>query len=43
LQPISWNDFFEKFDKEKLVMIYQEEKVNGEPSYFCKFVSQDSQ
>jgi len=43
LQPISWNDFFEKFDQEKLAMIYQEEKVNGEPSYFFKFVSRDSE
>lgn len=32
LQPISWNDFFEKFDQEKLAMIYQQEKVNGELS-----------
>jgi len=43
LQPISWNDFFEKFDQEKLAMVYQEEKVNGEPSYFSKFVSRDSE
>jgi hypothetical protein len=39
LNPISWEDFFEKFDKEKLAMVYQEEKANGEPSFFCKFVS----
>jgi len=32
LQLISWHDFFEKFDQEKLAMIYQQEKVNGEPS-----------
>jgi hypothetical protein len=32
LQLISWHDFFEKFDQEKLAMIYQQEKVNGELS-----------
>jgi len=38
LEPISWEDFFEKFDQEKLAMIYQEEKADGEESTFCKFV-----
>ncbi|OAI51582.1 hypothetical protein AYO47_07005 [Planctomyces sp. SCGC AG-212-M04] len=41
LEPISWKDFFEKFDKEKLAMVYQEEKANGEPSFFCKFVNRE--
>lgn len=39
LKPISWNAFFEKFDNEDLVMLYQDEKVSGEGSTFCKFVS----
>jgi hypothetical protein len=38
LEAISWDDFFEKFDEEKLAMIYQEEKADGEESTFCKFV-----
>lgn len=38
LEPISWDDFFDKFDKENLEMIYQEEKADGEESTFCKFV-----
>lgn len=38
LEPISWDDFFEKFDQENLAMIYQEEKADGEESTFCKFV-----
>jgi hypothetical protein len=41
LGPVSWEDFFEKFDKEKLAMIYQEEKADGEPSFFCKFVNRE--
>src|ERR1700709_298135 len=38
LEPISWDDFFEKFDGEKLALVYQEAKADGDPSYFCKFV-----
>ncbi|MBL9095244.1 MAG: hypothetical protein JNL96_28755 [Planctomycetaceae bacterium] len=41
LEPISWDAFFEKFDSEKLAMIYQEEKADGDDSTFCKFVSRD--
>jgi len=39
---VSWEEFFEKFDEAGLAMIYQEEKADGEESYFCKFVSRDS-
>jgi hypothetical protein len=39
LEPISWEEFFEKFDKAGLAMIYQEETSNGKTSYFCKFVA----
>lgn len=42
LKSISWNAFFEKFDAEGLVMIYQDEKASGEESTFCKFVSRES-
>ena len=42
LQPISWNEFFDKFDREKLAFLYQEETSDGNMSRFCKFVSQDS-
>jgi len=42
LEPISWEDFFKKFDKAKLAMVYQDEKADGSPSYFCKFISQES-
>ena len=42
LKPVSWDAFFEKFDAEKLVMIYQDEKADGEGSTFCKFVSKET-
>jgi hypothetical protein len=38
LEPITWDEFFTKFDEEKLAMIYQEEGSGGDKSYFCKFV-----
>ena len=38
LEPISWDDFFEKFDQENLAFLYQDQKADGEPSFFCKFV-----
>ena len=41
LEPIEWDDFFEKFEREKLTFLYQEEKADGEPSFFCKFVSRE--
>ncbi|HEX6963801.1 MAG TPA: hypothetical protein VF175_18180 [Lacipirellula sp.] len=41
LEPISWDDFFQKFDEEGLAFVYQEQKADGEPSHFCKFVSRD--
>jgi hypothetical protein len=39
LEPISWEDFFAKFDEENLAMVYQEEGTDGDTSYFCKFVA----
>src|SRR5437868_8069144 len=42
LEPISWEEFFQKFDEEKLALVYQEEKADGKTSYFCKFVNRDS-
>lgn len=39
LQPISWEDFFEKFEAEGLAFVYQEATASGELSRFCKLVS----
>jgi len=39
LEEISWEDFFNDFDQERLDFLYQEKKTNGEMSTFHKFVS----
>ena len=39
LEPVSWDEFFEKFDKNDLVMLYREETEEGGESRFFKFVS----
>lgn len=38
LEPISWQEWFKKFDREKLALLYQEEKASGEDSTFFKLV-----
>jgi len=40
-EEISWSDFFEKFDAEKLDFLYQERKADGESSTFHKFVNRE--
>jgi hypothetical protein len=42
LEPISWEEFFEKFDAEELEMVYQDQTAEGETSYFCKFVERET-
>jgi hypothetical protein len=39
LEEISWEEFFEKFDKEKLAFLYQEETSDGATSRFHKFIA----
>lgn len=38
LEPLSWDDFFQKFDEEKLAFLFQEKTAEGKQSHFCKFV-----
>jgi hypothetical protein len=38
LEPISWEDFFKKFDDEHLSFLYQEKTADGKTSRFHKFV-----
>jgi hypothetical protein len=38
LEEIGWEDFFEKFDEEKLAFLYQDETADGGKSRFFKFV-----
>lgn len=42
LEPISWDDFFRKFDRENLALLYQEETADGEKSHFNKLVSRET-
>jgi len=41
LEPIGWEEFFEAFDHDNLVFLYQE-TINGKPSRFFKFVSRET-
>jgi len=41
LEHISWDEWFEKFDKENLAFLYQETTADGEESRFFKVVSRD--
>ncbi len=41
LQEISWEEFFEKFDKNDLELILQDKTADGEQSNFNKFVHPD--
>jgi hypothetical protein len=40
LEPIDWDDFFEKFEENELAFLYQDEK-DGQTSRFCKLVSRE--
>lgn len=41
LEPISWEEFFKKFDESELALVYQEETASGERSNFNKLVRRD--
>ena len=42
LEQISWEEFFEKFDREKLALVYQETTARGQKSNFNKIVSRET-
>ena len=42
LEPISWEDFFGKFDERDLALVYQEQTAGGERSNFNKLVSAET-
>jgi hypothetical protein len=42
LQPIDWEDFFDKFDERGLALVYQEHTADGQKSNFNKLVDRDS-
>lgn len=39
LEPIGWEEFFDKFEKAKLALLYQEQTESGELSRFNKLVN----
>lgn len=43
LGKISWDDFFDKFEKEKLAFLYQDKTDDGSESRFHKFVQRELQ
>ncbi len=38
LEPLSWDEFFEKFEESQLAFLYQDTTTDGSPSRFSKFV-----
>jgi hypothetical protein len=42
LEPITWEEFFEAFDANKLAFLYQEETKDGGKSRFSKLIDRDS-
>jgi hypothetical protein len=42
LEPISWDDFFEEFDKKGLALVYEETTAAGAKSNFNKLVSREN-
>jgi hypothetical protein len=42
LEEISWEEFFEKFQREKLALVYQETTARGQKSNFNKIVSHET-
>jgi hypothetical protein len=42
LEEISWEESFEKFDREKLALVYQESTARGQKSNFNKIFSRET-
>jgi len=42
LKDVSWDDFFTKFDGEKLAFLYQDKTADGKTSRFHKFVDRNT-
>ena len=42
LERISWDEFFQSFEKNNLAFLYQEELSSGEQSRFSKLIDRDS-
>lgn len=41
LQPISWDEFFDAFEKNNLALVYQEKTAGGQRSNFNKLIQRE--
>lgn len=41
LQPISWDEWFQKFEEKKLALLFQDETKGGQKSNFNKLVARE--
>lgn len=41
LREIGWDEWFQKFDRSQLALLYQEQTANGEHSSFCQIVRRE--
>ena len=42
LEPIAWEEFFEKFDRQGLALVYEETSASGEQSNYNKLVKRET-
>lgn len=42
LQQISWDEWFNQFEENRLALVFQEKTASGQPSRFNKIVSRES-
>lgn len=42
LEPITWEEFFQAFDENKLAFLYQDETKDGKQSRFSKLIERDT-
>jgi len=42
LEPITWEEFFQAFDENKLAFLYQDETKDGQQSRFSKLIERDT-
>ena len=43
LEEITWDEFFEGFDKNKLAFLYQDKTADGKISRFSKLIDRDTE
>lgn len=42
VEPLSWEEFFSKFDEKRLAFLYQENTSQGMKSRFCRFARREN-